>query len=294
MATPKNFVQEYLPGYARQAKGHPMNWVKYILTHRCADPYFVLLETFLPAFVAMMYNLTLPDWKDILRDFAEKYERGGFGRSGSGVIKSHISRGKTVAKRGPEPYGRFNGLRLTLFLTQPQETIGWWISVYSESGLFWKRWQTLLEQQRYCTDDRPGPFQRTDPAAAYAFNPTEGAVLLDFLEQNRDGWANNNVFVSLPPGEYIAIFVCQIDPNFSNLAQQDCYLWLQPSDFGLFGQKIKGQVFTCKPGAGGGGAITLTFRILSFSGGIAWGAGGNNAVGAAVGTGHVIVSGTGH
>jgi len=291
MANP--FKRQASRGHIRPGEGHVNTFTKYVLTHNCADPWFMLAETFVPAFLELVWTISVPDWEDVLRDFAEKYERSGRLPGLGNVIKGHGRRFEIPVKKGGEPFIRASGLRITLWLTQPIETIGYAMLLYNATGQFWGTWQTLLMQQRFCTDDRPGPLQRKVENGGWFFNSTQAGAVLPIVQQNRDNWATNSSSVTLPPGAYIAIFSCNVHSSFSHLAGNNCWLWLRVRDFGVLTYNKQGESFSVPPAGDGdaAGCCVLEFRVFSFSAELTWGQGGDNPVGTAVGDGHVAVYG---
>lgn len=280
-----------LPGiHLRRPRG-VANFIKTIVTHPCADPWFVLIETFLPAALKLGWTLTAPDWEDILRGYAEGYAR--LGKGGRGGRKGHAPRVQ-LPVRGPVlPYQVSNLLRTTLFITKPLETLGWWWLVWNATDEFWSDWNSLLLHNAYCTaDPTTGPLQQYSNDLNVFFSPGQQSAGLPLIEQDRAGWAHNAFGCNVPGGAYAVVFTAQWTRDASLGELPGCKLWVECDGAAPGLRYVESEEFTLTPGSSVGCTVTARFWNLAISGSITWGVTGLATPGATLhGTGRVIVMG---
>jgi len=194
--------------HERRVYPSAQNFVKYIAFNHCADPFPLLVETFIPAFLQLWVSLSIWDLEDVALERLRSYPR----YSPSGTAKrgsNHLSRKGTKT----EPLHRrvlagYEGVKhpyaktLTTFLfylTGPLEKIGFAMLLYGASDRFFYNWTYLLKQRRYCTSDpNAGPFQRKLSSDVVLFNMGESPLALPDLIQNRAGWTNSAFNITVP------------------------------------------------------------------------------------------------
>lgn len=192
------------------------NFAKFIMTHPCADPFPILVETFFPAALQFAMMIYIPQWEDIAMLRFQEYPRYGKGRSPLRA-GSHASRkekkGKPIS-RALAPNQGFTANKyvagLTTFLhyfVGPIETIGLWWTVFEATDKFAYTWQTLLEQREYCSGNpNSGPLQLYNPSGTQLFTSTGAVSALPVTLQNRAGWGHTPFDAGLPVGQYYGWF----------------------------------------------------------------------------------------
>jgi hypothetical protein len=192
-------------------KGEPFffpktsNFITKIITHGCARPFYIYLETAIPAAVEFAYMVTLLDLNDLIRARGEQLVRDkpkGLRRG-----KRHLRKRLFVAKDSPTKTLFRQGLKYLLIVTKPIELAGFVWLVYSAIDQFFFRWQTLLEKSTFCEQPiESGPFMRHRVGGRVNIHPAGQAILLGTLDQNRANWPNNAAVVTLPQGFFTAVF----------------------------------------------------------------------------------------
>lgn len=177
--------------------------IRYLLTHRCANPAPILIATLIPAAVELGISLVFPSVEQELTfNLAEEIGteimgRRGFKHTGRRYIEVDDSPIKTK-------YGRGLG-NLSLWLLDVTDRAQLWIFAYVIAEQFAYRWHSLLERWDYCADNAiPGPYHATQENRDYIFD-TAGA---DFdgwqVQQNRTGFETTTTGPVLDIGKYIA------------------------------------------------------------------------------------------
>jgi hypothetical protein len=186
----------FIPNFRGEA-----NFLRTVLTHPCAQPWFLLVETFIPAILKFYWTTTIPQWDDLAIDAGRDLaNRGRTGRFAHGT-------------RRPIPVDEFKGerkaqklLRWLLIAEAPLESIGFWWLVTSATDEFFFDWASLLQERDFCSREiSSGPFQRSDPTLALDFNVNHPSFPIANLDQNRAGWANDSLSVTVPDGIYTVI-----------------------------------------------------------------------------------------
>jgi len=194
-----------------------VNFIKFIAMNPCANPFALLVETFIPAFLMLFITISSMEWEDVAIDQLRTYPRYGPGRPASRGFR-HMSRKGTASQplhrkvlsgfAGPEkPYTKTLTTAL-YYITSPLEKLGFAMLLYGATDRFFYNWTSMLKQRRYCTaDPAKGPFQRSKANDVVLFNIAESVVSLDTLIQNRAGWSNNPFGITLPGSQsYQVIF----------------------------------------------------------------------------------------
>lgn len=206
------------------------NFIRSQLMHPCAKPWWVWVETFVPAFIKLMITVTLFDFNDVIRARGKRISAGskmasGRGRGGKRQIK---------VKGIPLDIERWQqrGLRTLLVVTQPLEFIGLAWLLYAATDQFFYDWQTLLEDSGYCkTSDALGPLTRSSPPGPKSLVEGGIPVILQNSLQNRASWPSSSLGVSLPFGRYSAVFALTVvGPLFG---VSGLWIQLRSSFFGI-------------------------------------------------------------
>ena len=188
--------------------------MKNVVYNECATPWFVYVETFIPAFLKFLVLVNVPFWDDIIRSIAEAKV--------SGLRRNHMRslqhRLQAWAYDDPREAKHFyqRGLKTLLVITAPLETIGFFWMLYALTDQFYLDWQTGIMFNSPCFNiPDHGPFQRSRPGGSnIPCVPGGGATPLPNLDQNRASWANNGFSVSLPAGVYKLLWAVDIQaPN---------------------------------------------------------------------------------
>jgi len=183
------------------------NFIKYVLSHPCARPWYVYAETFAPAFLKLLVTVALLDVEDAIRAHGEKIAREGKGKKG----KRHTPRIKTQGK--VQPYERYmaKGLKTLLVITEPLEKIGFAWLLFSATDQFFYDWQTLLEQSDYCVDrGQSGPLTLSRVGGFNSLVVGFNVVSLPIESQDRAGWPHTTIVANIPFGSFTAIFACEV------------------------------------------------------------------------------------
>lgn len=244
------------------------NFIKHVITHPCAQPWFVLIETFIPAFLGFAWTVMTFDLEDLIREHARGLAGGG--ALGGGRAIRHSSRARVVAQAASEERIAARGLKHLITLTQPLEFIGFWWLVYGATDDFFYDWLSLLQERQYCSAQlSSGPLQRHSDQQVQNFNVNGVAINLEHLDMNRANWPTNPFSVAVPDGIYqVILAVTAFDQTGSGLS--DCGVRLRITG-GLGHTFIESSLETI-PGGGGIGLIADATIIMTGGPGnaIAW------------------------
>ena len=186
-----------------------VGFIQNLVVNPCARPWYIWVQTFVPAAVEFAITVALLDFEDVVRARGEQLARSGGRASRRG--KGHTGTvGVPVIPGDKERYAR-GGLKTLLVLTAPLEFIGFGLLVYGATERFSYNWQWYLDQSDFCS--RPievGPLIRTTGERATFPNGALGALQLPNLIQDRAGWGSGNISVQVPEGQYQAILAITI------------------------------------------------------------------------------------
>lgn len=183
------------------------NFIKALITHPCARPWFVYVETFLPSFVKLMITLVIFDIEDAIRAHGEGIVRDKQG----GKKKRHSPRIKSQGQ--PRKIDRYaqKGLKILLVVTEPLEKIGFTWLVFGALDEFFYDWQTLLEESDYCVDKgQSGPLTLHRGPGFISFVIGFVPVILPNLLQDRGGWHVSGTFADLPRGTFTCVWALTV------------------------------------------------------------------------------------
>lgn len=183
------------------------NFIKAMISHPCARPWFVYLELFVPAFVKMMITVVLFDIEDAIRAHGESIVRDKKG----GTKKRHGIKLKVVGR--PTAVDRYaqKGLKILLVVTKPIELVGFTWLLFSAVDQFFYDWQTLLEESDFCVDrGQSGPLTLQRGPGFVGILESFSPVILNIEAQDRAGWPHSSTVVELPFGSFKAFFALTV------------------------------------------------------------------------------------
>jgi hypothetical protein len=185
------------------------NFIKTMISHPCARPWYVWVETFFPAVIELAFMVVLFDVEDALRAHGEKIVREGGRRPMRGGRHAPRIR-QTVRETKAQKYTRL-GLKTLLVVTKPIELIGFVWLLYGATDRFFYNWQTLMELSDFCTQPIvSGPMQRSRGPGFIGILPGGAVTPMTVGEQNRGSWPNNEFGVTLPQGQFTAFFALTV------------------------------------------------------------------------------------
>ena len=179
------------------------NFLKRIFVHNCARPWYVYVETFIPAFLKVVILASIIDMEDVMRMHATRVAAGA--GSGPKRGKKHFVKVRLSAKATPAQRFFRQGLKVLLIITAPLEAAGFAWMMYSLANQFWWDWAALIEASDFC--DQPiesGPTSRERGEGPIGILSGGDATPMTNSTQNRGGWSNNVFGVDLPEGFFQA------------------------------------------------------------------------------------------
>jgi len=262
------------------------NFIKYMVSHPCAEPWSVLAETFVPCFLKFAATVYFFDINDIaierlrqIDDFTSAPRKKRGKKWGRTRAVRDIMAGKSFVTKAVNPYSRINsGLTKTLLtVSAPLEPIGFIWLMYSATDQFFYDWTTLLQYRDYCSSNpSTGPLQRNQPVGSGLFNTSRPSLAFQFLIQNRGGWSSTQVGAVLPANSYVAIFSLEAKTNFGTIT--NAYLWLELRVAGVLVGSWESPRVTINQDDWTGIICNAEFNSkLAFSSDIAWGMGSDDA-----------------
>ncbi len=266
-----------------------VNFIKSMVSHPCARPWYVWAETFAAAFIELLITVTLFDVEDALRAHGESIVRDKKGGKG----KRHTPRVKATGQ--PRKVDRYaqRALKTILVVTEPLERIGFTWLLYSAVDQFFLNWQTLLEESTFCEQPiESGPLQRSRGPGFISFVVGGAAIIMTNLLQNRGGWLTNVFTADLPQGLFVAGLGMTVKGPIGSVDP----VWIELSVTGLFGTTdFRSDSIALAPGEEGSMAVLARFFLPGAGGGlIGWRIGGSTIpAGIEAVKGHVFVHRTG-
>lgn len=186
---------------------HEANFIKRQLTHPCARPWYIWVETFLPAFIKLLITVNLFDVEDAIRSHGKKISGPSKGRTG----KRHTPRIKTQGRLLVPERWQQRGLRTLLVVTQPLELIGLTWLIFSSVDQFFYDWQTLLDLSDFCKNPiQSGPLQVSRGPGTVSIVESFVPVIMPITDQDRASWNPGLLSVDLPEGIYSAVFALTV------------------------------------------------------------------------------------
>jgi len=264
---------------------HEKNFIKTLITHPCARPWYVWVETFVPAFIVLYATVAFFDVEDAIRAHGEKIAGKGTRRKGKRhTPKIRLTGEKTIVRRWSQ-----RGLRTLLLLTGPLEIVGFMWLLYAATDQFFYNWQTLLEKRDFCNrDEQSGPLQLSREGGFISFVVGGVPVILGTQEQNRSSWPHSTIGATLPQGDFAAGFSLTVLAPASGVSN----VWIQLKTAGLFGgQTFRSKSLDLGPFEEGSLSVSAHFAyVLSGGGPLSWEIGGNTIpIGIETVKGHMFV-----
>ena len=246
------------------------NFIRFIISHPCATPWYVWAETFAPVFLILLATVAFFDVEDAIRSHGKKISGKGKGRKG----KRHSPKIKVAGAVSTVTRYSQKGLRTLLILTGSLEVIGFMWLLYAALDQFFLNWQTLLQKRDFCkTGLNTGPLQLSREKGFISLVTGGVPVILDKQLQNRSGWPHSTIGATLPAGKFAAGFGLTVVAPAGGVNG----LWIRLRIGGLFGDNF----FTCStlnlgPGETGDLAVSGRFNYITGAGGpLSWEIGGN-------------------
>jgi len=182
---------------------HEANFIKLVLTHPCADPFFILIETFIECLPELVANvLWFTDLGNIGEAAAREVMPGRVGgRRGHLALKELAEEEKGLLNKTTLKW-----LKGAMWIMEPLDFIGAHFLIYFAVDRLFYRWHSLLIERNYCSlEDHTGPLQYERLDFASLFTGSGDTAPLTNVRQNRAGWATNAFGFSVPSGFYYVI-----------------------------------------------------------------------------------------
>jgi len=188
------------------------NFVKFIATHPCADPFPILVETFFPAFVKFAFTLYFMTPEDMAMLRFQEYERppkrGGKSR-GTGhnrkqrTVRGDLSRVKVIGESFTQQTYTQRMTQTLAYFFGPIERIGLKFLIYNAVEDLYYDWQTMLEARDYCSGNpNSGPIQLQGGTQNQLWGTTGFPISAPTVVQNRSGWPWSPFAIAVPVGQY--------------------------------------------------------------------------------------------
>ena len=192
------------------------NFIFNEISHPCARPWYLYVQTFIPAFLKLFITLILLQLDDVIRDYA--IVRAGDAPDGARRRGSHFRklRGSNQATKSQKIFRQ--GLITVLKVTAPLEAIGFVWLMYTAGDRFFYDWQGLLNMSDFCS--RPaftGPLSRTDPPSQIGSQPFGQGFGYATLVQNRASWSTQPTRALVPEGNIDMMATLTVQRDFSPL-----------------------------------------------------------------------------
>ena len=187
------------------------NFLKQVLVNDCARPWYVYVETFVPAFIELLITVHFFDLEDLMRARAQFVAGTPGSGPKRGMKHTRKQRAKVTATRPQRAFRA--GLRTLLVITAPLEALGFAYLLYFASDRFWQNWTSLIMKSEFCLQPiNAGPVSRSRGAGTIGILTSCDATPMPVLEQNRPGWGTNAFHVELPEGWYVATWALTVEP----------------------------------------------------------------------------------
>jgi len=192
------------------------NFMKYIMHHPCADPWALLFETALPAFINFWATIAFLDLNDLAVDKLRSYTNGPTYGTKRGRRKFAFDLAREQRAKGSKMLfsSNFTATKYVqgftkglLLVAEPLERIGFFFLLYYGADRFFYNWQTMLEARDYCSaHPTTGPLVRNKIGGTALFSISGSALALPIDTQNRGGWGSTSFQATLPTGYFTINF----------------------------------------------------------------------------------------
>jgi hypothetical protein len=174
------------------------NYIIDFATAPCSAPWWVYVETLLPAFLKLIITFVTLEWDDVVRHV---------GRRRSGHQRRRAMRNAKVfdptwTNGANKAFWRLDGII--------QRGLWWWMVIDLTVDGFYQ-WTTLINETAYCTGG--GSFQLEQFTSAQACGPNYLPFQLTHLVENTNNWSWNTTFVRVPAGRTFAMLIMKIQAN---------------------------------------------------------------------------------
>jgi len=200
--------------------GGPVNFIKFLKFHPCADPMPILVETFFPAALRMAIDLYLYDFDDVAREVMRRYPMGGVGATARRGLRHSFKKTqdkKVMARRQVKavPFSHLPKVqaftKFFFMITEPIEKVGLAMLFYNAVDNFYYNWTSLLIRRGYCElPALTGPLQLRANDSTLVATQSGNPLGMPIEIINRAGWSHSAFSASLPPGSYVAVFSLEV------------------------------------------------------------------------------------
>lgn len=191
------------------------NFISKLVFHPCSIPLTVYVETFIPCFLQMFLEQTIPFWDDLVVEEGRMMTRG---RPYAG--SKHYKKWKSGIRPEPETRSQrvaAGALKAVLVIDAPIEAIGWLMLIYGTVEEFYYNWGMLLGEFEHCAyPENQGPFQSTNSPENLVSTGTPQFMFTGTVLQNRGSWAHSNREVTVPFGKYSVTLSCSFTAGAPN------------------------------------------------------------------------------
>lgn len=185
------------------------NTVHKLLFNGCARPWYVYVETFVPAFINLVLFFTVEDFADLVRE--RGYEIVAEGQKAGARGVRHAGRLRMNGILPDLDFKANQGLKWLLRVTEPLEKIGFFFFIYQGTEDFFYNWGGGLARSPYCTapvQDRP--FSRSRSGGQVGILPGGDVVPLPTLDNNGPSLASDSLHVILTQGRWTIIWAINV------------------------------------------------------------------------------------
>jgi hypothetical protein len=202
---------------------HEHNFIKYVATHPCADPYFVFIETFIECVPDLVADLIwFLDAGNVGEAAAREVMPGKVGkRRGHLRLQKAVEKGETNLQKKALFW-----LKGAMWIMGPLDAIGSFLLVYAAMDRLFYRWHSLLIERNYCNwSPNTGPLQMQLDDQTVLYTAPGNTPALTSIRQNRAGWHTTPFGFSVPSGFYDAILTVTSAPN-DGIDRAECWVEL--------------------------------------------------------------------
>lgn len=220
------------------------NFVRRMMYGNCQVPFYIYVETFVPAFIWFALTLTVLQWDDLVRARGSTLARSGPpGRPGP----KHMRKVGAKNHVPPEKHRGYKlGTKHLLMLTAPLEFIGFHLLVYGAVDNFFYDWAVALDDADACLNANfYGPLIRRRDDFQTFVGPDGREIDLNVLISNSGNWLNTPFGATPPIGSYTCVLAVTITNPATSTQGFRVDLIVQSA---INSGRIKGDVVQIGPG----------------------------------------------
>ena len=177
-----------------------INYVTKFWFNPCSAPFYVYVETALPALLELLISYNTFGTSDI--------SRNSLGRSQVRWTRRLFSGWRRYA-----PYRKIGGTGFLFRADGVVQRLLWWWLVADLTVDFLYNWTSLVNRTEWCTGN--GIYQAVQISGAFPCADAWSGVPINQVTQNKDNWARTAVNVLVPGGTYHAILT--VDAMFNSI-----------------------------------------------------------------------------